>query len=55
VLDRFLSVEEAAKYLNVSRSNMYERVRLKEVPTVRIGRAIRIDMEKLIKNGGTTA
>lgn len=41
--ERFLTVEEAAKILRVSRSALYEQVRQKQFPAVRVGKAIRID------------
>jgi excisionase family DNA binding protein len=40
-------IEEAAKYLSIGRSTMYELIAQGAVPTVHIGRAVRIPMEAL--------
>jgi excisionase family DNA binding protein len=40
-------IEEAAKYLSIGRSTMYELIAQVAVPTVHIGRAVRIPMEAL--------
>ena len=37
-----LTVEEAARLLRVGRSAAYEAVRAGEIPTIRIGRSIRV-------------
>jgi excisionase family DNA binding protein len=42
-----LKVEDAARYLAVGRSTMYELMSRGEVPTVHIGRAVRIPTESL--------
>jgi len=42
-----LSVEEAADLLGVSRSTMYELLRTRTVPSVRIGRCRRISLDEL--------
>jgi excisionase family DNA binding protein len=40
-------IEEAAKFLSIGRSTMYELIAQGAVPTVHIGRAVRIPMEGL--------
>lgn len=42
-----LRVEEAAKYLAIGRSTMYELMSRGRVPTIHIGRAVRIPTESL--------
>jgi len=42
-----LTVEEAADFLRVGRSAAYEAVRRGEIPSVRIGRSIRIPRHRL--------
>ena len=37
-----LTVPEVAKYLRMSKSKVYEMVKQKEIPSIRIGRNIRI-------------
>ncbi len=37
-----LTVEEAAQYLRVGRSACYEAVRLGQIPSIRVGRSIRV-------------
>lgn len=38
----FLTVDEAAAYLNISRSSMYNRIKSGDIAAIRIGRLIRI-------------
>jgi excisionase family DNA binding protein len=40
-------IEEAAKFLSIGRSTMYELIAQGAVPTVHIGRAVRIPMDAL--------
>ena len=40
-------IEEAAKYLSIGRSKMYELIACGAVPTVHIGRAVRIPTDAL--------
>jgi excisionase family DNA binding protein len=42
-----MRIEEAARYLAIGRSTMYELVAQGAVPTVHIGRAVRIPTEAL--------
>ncbi len=51
---RLLTITEAAEALRVSRARAYELVRLNLVPSVRLGRQIRIDADRLREhlNGG---
>jgi len=42
-----LRIEEAAKYLSIGRSTMYELIAQGTIPTVHIGRAVRIPTEAL--------
>ncbi len=44
---RFITVEEAAKYLNVPKTKMYEYVKSKGFPSLKHGKAWRVDTEKL--------
>jgi excisionase family DNA binding protein len=44
-----LSVDEAAQYLGVGRNAVYEAVRSGEIPSLRIGRRIRIPTQALLK------
>lgn len=46
---RFLTVKECAEYLNISVHYLYRKVELKQIPHVRLGRAIRFDVKKLEK------
>jgi excisionase family DNA binding protein len=43
-----LSVEEAAAVLRISRGAAYEGVRCGEIPSVRIGRTIRVPRSRLL-------
>jgi excisionase family DNA binding protein len=42
-----LTVEEAAKYLRISRASAYEGVRAGDIPSVRIGRRIVVSRRAL--------
>ena len=50
-----LTVEEAAKALRISRGAAYEAVRTGEIPSVRLGRTIRIPRCRLLDLLGETA
>ncbi len=43
-----LDVEELAKRLNVPKSWVYEQSRLKIIPSVKIGRYLRFDFQKVL-------
>jgi len=43
----FLTVEEAAKALRLSRNGTYEAIRKEEIPSVRIGRRILVPVDAL--------
>jgi excisionase family DNA binding protein len=49
-----LSVDEAARLLGVSRSAMYEAVRVGTLPSLRLGRRIRIPTGRLLQAVGGT-
>ncbi len=49
---RLLNVEEAAKYLGLQvdtiyKKSSYKKSRLRELPSVKVGRALRFDVEAL--------
>ena len=43
-----MSVEEAGKYLGISRGLAYEAARQGQIPTIRIGRRLRVPRRRLI-------
>ncbi len=45
----FLTVEEMANLLRISRSKAYELVKEKNFPIIKIGKCIRINKEELLK------
>ena len=45
--NRLLTAEEVADILNVSRSKAYRMMRLKEIPTITIGKNVRVSNEDL--------
>ena len=53
-----LRVDEAARFLSIGRSTLYELIAQRAVPTVHIGRAVRIptaalkDLIKALSNAG---
>lgn len=54
--DRLLTAEEVANVLGVSRSKAYMMMRLKEIPTVTIGKNVRVikrDLEMFIEKNRT--
>jgi len=44
---RLLTVVEAAEYLGLSIYTVYKKARLRELPSVKVGRALRFDVEEL--------
>ena len=44
---RLLNVNEAAEYIGTSPGTMYQKVHLNEIPYVKIGRALRFDVNDL--------
>jgi excisionase family DNA binding protein len=50
-LPELLRVEEVAAYLEVSKGLVYEMARRGELPTVRLGRLLRIRRDGLTKEG----
>ncbi len=44
---RLLNVKEAAQYLGLQVDTVYKKARLREVPFVKVGRALRFDVQAL--------
>jgi len=44
---RLLNVREAAQYLGLEVDTIYRKARLREVPCVKVGRALRFDVQAL--------
>ena len=44
---RLLNVREAAQYLGLEVDTIYRKARLREVPCVKVGRALRFDVKAL--------
>jgi len=44
---RLLKVEEAARFLGLTVDTVYKKARLREVPSVKVGRALRFDIRAL--------
>ena len=44
---RLLNVKEAAQYLGLEVDTVYRKSRLREVPCVKVGRALRFDVKAL--------
>ena len=44
---RLLSVKEAARYLGLEADTVYKKARLRELPSVKVGRALRFDVVAL--------
>ena len=44
---RLLNVEEAAEYLGLKADTVYKKARLRELPSVKVGRSLRFDVEAL--------
>ena len=53
---RTYTVEEAARILGISRSSAYEAARKGEIPTIRIGKLLRVPAAQLdrLLEGGTS-
>jgi len=46
-MKRYLTVDEAAEYLGLSRAALYDRVRRGQIDHIRMGRSLRFDMQDL--------
>ena len=44
---RLLNVEKAAQYLGLQADTVYKKARLRELPSVKVGRALWFDVEAL--------
>ena len=44
---RLLKVKEAARYLGLEVDTVYKKARLRELPSVKVGRALRFDLNAL--------
>ena len=44
---RLLNVREAARYLGLEVDTVYKKARLRELPCVKVGRALRFDVKAL--------
>jgi excisionase family DNA binding protein len=44
---RLLTVRQAAQYLGLEVDTIYKKARLREVPSVKVGRALRFDVKAL--------
>jgi len=44
---RLLNVKEAAQYLGLQADTVYKKARLRELPSVKVGRALRFDVKAL--------
>lgn len=44
---RLLNVREAAQYLGLEVDTVYKKSRLRELPSVKVGRALRFDLKAL--------
>jgi excisionase family DNA binding protein len=44
---RLLKVEEAARFLGLNVDTVYRKARMREVPSVKVGRALRFDIRAL--------
>ena len=44
---RLLTAEEAAAYLGLKVDTVYKKARLRELPSVKVGRALRFDVKAL--------
>ena len=44
---RLLNVQEAAEYLGLQIDTVYKKSRLRELPSVKVGRALRFDVKAL--------
>lgn len=46
---RLLTAQDVADYLNISRSLVYEMIKRRELPSVRMGRSVRVRYEDLME------
>jgi excisionase family DNA binding protein len=46
---RLLNVRETAQYLGLEVDTVYKKSRLRELPSVKVGRSLRFDVEALIR------
>jgi excisionase family DNA binding protein len=44
---RLLNVKEAARFLGFQADTVYKKARLRELPSVKVGRALRFDIQAL--------
>ncbi len=44
---RLLNVREASQYLGLETATVYRKARLREIPSVKVGRALRFDVKAL--------
>ena len=44
---RLLNAKEAARYLGLEVDTIYKKARLRELPSVKVGRALRFDVQAL--------
>jgi len=52
VVQRLLKVQDVAEILNIGRSKAYQLIQLEDIPSVRIGKAVRVhpgDLEEYIQ------
>lgn len=47
ITERLLTAEEVANILGVSRSKAYHMMRLREIPTITLGKNVRVSIENL--------
>ena len=47
IAKRLLNVEKAAQYLGLQADTVYTKARLRELPSVKVGRALRFDVKAL--------
>lgn len=47
IMEKLLTAEEVALILNISRSKAYRLMRLKEIPTITIGKNVRVSENDL--------
>jgi excisionase family DNA binding protein len=47
IIKRLLNVREAALYMGLDVDTVYKKARLRELPSVKVGRALRFDLRAL--------
>ena len=47
MIERLMTAGEVAEVLNLSRSKVYRMMRLKDIPTITIGKNVRVSFEDL--------